>query len=133
MTTSADELLRRARGRIWRVGPQELDSISAQGGLLIDIRTPAQRSEEGEIPGAVCVERNVFEWRLDPAGPHRIPEVSDHDQPVIVICSEGYASSLAAAILVDMGYERAGDLVGGYRAWHRWFAGRRPLPDPVGG
>jgi rhodanese-related sulfurtransferase len=103
------------------VGPHELDDIRAQGGLLIDIRPAAQRAKEGELPGAIRVERNVLEWRLDPVGEHRLPEVTGYGQPVVVICSEGYASSLAAASLADLGYEWAADLIGGYRAWNSWF------------
>ena len=86
------------------------------GGLLVDIRPAAQRQEEGEIPGAIIVERNVLEGRLDPASPHRIPEVRGHDQPIVVLCLEGYTSSLAAAVLQDLGLHRATDLVGGYKA-----------------
>ena len=121
MTASADELVQRARRRIRRVGPHELDAIHSQGGLLVDIRPSEQRSVEGELPGAVCIERNVLEWRLDPCGSDRIPEVVGYGQPVVVICSEGYASSLAAATLADMGYEAPADLRGGYRAWRSWY------------
>jgi len=101
------------------VEPHELEAIRALGGLLIDIRPSRQRWEEGALPGAICVERNVLEWRLDPGGEHRIPQVTGPEQAVVLICSEGYASSLAAASLKDMGYEQAADLVGGYRAWRR--------------
>jgi len=122
---SAEDLLERARRRIRRVGPHELAGIAGEGGLVLDIRPAAQRAEEGSLPGAVVVERNVLEWRLDPAGAHRLAEVRDRDQPVVVVCSEGYASSLAAASLADLGYSHAYDLVGGYRAWSSWFR-RRP-------
>lgn len=134
MTASVDELVRRARGCIRRVGPLELDAIRREGGLLVDIRPVFQRAREGELPGAVCIERNVFEWRLDPTGPYRLPALTGYDQPVVVICSEGYASSLAAATLADMGYVMPADLVGGYCAWCAWFfeTNQRP-PDLMAG
>ena len=97
----------------------------AEGGLVVDIRTAAQRHEEGSLPGAIVVERNTLEWRLDPKGTHSLAEVHDHDQPAVVVCSEGYASSLAAASLADLGYTRPADLVGGYRAWRSWFNQRQ--------
>ena len=131
MTTSADDLVERARHRIRRVGPHELVGLWAAGGLVIDIRPAAQRREEGELPGAIVMERNVLEWRLDPGGSHKIGVVRDLDQPVVVVCSEGYASSLAAASLVDLGYRRAADLVGGYQAWRSWFA-PRAIAEPEG-
>jgi rhodanese-related sulfurtransferase len=115
-----DELLADARRRIHRVAPERLDRVWAEGGIVVDIRPEAQRGAEGELEGAVIVERNVLEWRLDPDGAHRIPEVRDHEQQVVVVCSEGYASSLAAASLVDIGFTRAGDLDGGYAAWRVW-------------
>jgi rhodanese-related sulfurtransferase len=121
---NVDDLLERARRRIVRVGPHELEGLRRQGGLVIDIRPEAQRRDEGSMPNALVVERNVLEWRMDPRSPHRLAEVHDHDQPVIVVCSGGYASSLAAATLVDMGFTRAGDLVGGFQAWRAWFGAR---------
>jgi rhodanese-related sulfurtransferase len=107
------------------VGPHELDALVTEGALVIDIRPAEQRRQEGVMPGAVVVERNVLEWRLDPTSEHRIPEVRDLHQPVVIVCSAGYASSLAAASLVDLGFERAADLVGGYQAWSDWFERRR--------
>jgi rhodanese-related sulfurtransferase len=127
VTMTADDILRKARQRITRVGPHELDGITAGGGIVVDIRPVAQRQSEGEFPGAIVVERNVLEWRFDPNGSHRLPEVRGGDQAVIVVCSEGYASSLAAASLADLGYRRAADLVGGYQAWSEWISGRRDL------
>ena len=120
MTRSADELVAAARRRIDRVRPDALDAVVARGGLVVDIRPEAQRSSEGALPGAVVIERNVLEWRLDPEGEHRIPQARDHRQPVVVVCSEGYASSLAAASLADLGFTDAADLEGGYRAWRAW-------------
>ena len=122
MSPSADDLVDRSRRRIQRVAPEELAGVVAAGGLVVDIRPAGQRAEEGELPGALVVERNVLEWRLDPTGSHRLPEVTDLTRPVVVVCSEGYASSLAAESLVDLGYRSAGDLVGGYRAWSAWHA-----------
>ena len=120
MSPSADDLVARARRRIQRTEPEELATVVATGGLVVDIRTAAQRADEGELPGALVVERNVLEWRLDPAGSHRLPEATDVGRPVVVVCSEGYASSLAAESLLDLGYHAAGDLAGGYRAWWAW-------------
>ena len=85
--------------------------------LLVDIRPVAQRQEEGEIPGALIIERNVLEWRLDPACEARIPEASGYEREVVVFCSEGYTSSLAAASLQDLGLTQASDVEGGFRAW----------------
>jgi rhodanese-related sulfurtransferase len=128
LTASADELVARARERISRVGPDQLGAVAAAGGLIVDIRPVGQRAEEGELPGALVVERNVLEWRLDPSGDHRIPEVHGYDQPVVVVCSEGYASSLAADALRALGYTHAADLVGGYRAWLAWSAAEDGSP-----
>ncbi len=120
MSASADELVARARERISRIRPEDLAPLSAAGALIVDIRPAAQRAHEGELPGALVVERNVLEWRLDPSGDHRIPEVSGYEQPVVVVCSEGYASSLAADALRSLGYLHAADLIGGYQAWLTW-------------
>jgi rhodanese-related sulfurtransferase len=120
MSRRVDELLAEARLRIARVQPEDLATVVAAGGLVVDIRPEAQRVSEGALPGAVVVERNVLEWRLDPQGGHRIAEVGDHDQPIVVVCSAGYASSLAAASLVDLGFTRAADLDGGYQGWLAW-------------
>jgi rhodanese-related sulfurtransferase len=122
MTVTVDALLRFARQRIERVGPEDLEGLLDDGGIIVDIRPSEQRRQEGAVPGAVVVERNVLEWRFDPRSRDRLPEVRNHGQRVIVVCSEGYASSLAAASLVDLGFGRAGDLVGGYRAWAQWSA-----------
>ena len=89
------------------------------GALLVDIRPQAQRAAEGEVPGALIIERNVLEWRLDPASDARLPEAGSYDLRVIVMCSAGYTSSLAAASLQDLGLSAATDLVGGFQAWAR--------------
>ncbi|HEX4245412.1 MAG TPA: rhodanese-like domain-containing protein [Acidimicrobiales bacterium] len=126
MTATADELVAQARRRITRVGPAQLESLAEAGALIIDIRPVAQRAEEGELPGAVIIERNVLEWRLDPSGEHRIPEVKGYEQPVVVVCSEGYASSLAADTVRALGYRQPADLIGGYQAWLAWVADGKP-------
>lgn len=89
----------------------------ANGGLLVDIRPAHQRAEFGEVPGAIVIERNNLEWRLDPDGTHRIAEAADADRVVVVMCQEGYASSLAAASLVALGRPNSCDLDGGFAAW----------------
>jgi rhodanese-related sulfurtransferase len=127
VTSTTEDILRRARARIGRVQPDELQSVAAAGGLVIDIRPAEQRRSEGELEGAIVVERNVLEWRLDPSGSHRLPEVEGYDQPVVIVCSAGYASSLAAASLADLGFTAAADLDGGYQAWAAWAG--RPAPS----
>jgi rhodanese-related sulfurtransferase len=112
-----DERLAAARTRLARVTPEEAANAAARGALLVDTRPVAQRAVDGEIPGALLIERNVLEWRLDPASDARIPEATGHDVEIIVVCNEGYASSLAAASLQDIGLHRATDLIGGFRAW----------------
>jgi rhodanese-related sulfurtransferase len=124
VSPSADDLVARARAHIDRTEPQDLAAVSSVGGLVVDIRPAAQRASEGELPGALIIERNVLEWRLDPDGSHRLPQVTGFDQPVVVVCSAGYASSLAADSLRRLGYRRATDLVGGYQAWLIWSRAR---------
>ncbi len=113
---SVQELLDRARARLLRVDPRQAAALQADGALLIDIRPHADRAAEGEIPGALIIERIVLEWRLDPGGDHRLPGLAA-DTPVVLICNEGYASSLAAADVQRLGLTHATDLVGGFRAW----------------
>lgn len=137
-----DELLERVREGLDRIGPHEAFEATAGGpaggpaegpaegpaggragaagaeaALLVDIRYAALRERDGLIPGALVVERNELEWRLDPQGSHRAPEATSHDLRVIVVCNEGYASSLAAASLRQLGLHRATDLIGGFQAW----------------
>lgn len=112
-----DELLGAARARLDRVGPQQAQAAMQAGALLVDIRPAAQRATEGEVPGALVIERNVLEWRFDPASDARLPEAGRYDLPVIVMCSQGYTSSLAAASLQDLGLAAATDLAGGFQAW----------------
>jgi rhodanese-related sulfurtransferase len=117
VTKTVEQVLIEARARLRRLSPAEAADAQAAGALLVDTRPAAQREREGEVPGALVIERNVLEWRLDPASPDRIPEVTGHDQVVVVVCSEGYSSSLAAAMLQDMGFRNATDLAGGFQAW----------------
>jgi len=112
-----DELLERVRAGYDRVGPQEAAAAATDGALLVDIRYAALRDRDGLIPGALVVERNELEWRLDPQGSHRAAEAVSHDLPVVVICNEGYASSLAVASLRQLGLHRTTDLIGGFQAW----------------
>lgn len=112
-----DEVLARARRGVRRVTPEECVAAAADGALVVDTRTEAQRRDEGELPGAVVIDRTVLEWRLDPASPSRIPEAVSYDLLVIVVCRHGFSSSLAAASLRAVGLHRATDLIGGTAAW----------------
>jgi rhodanese-related sulfurtransferase len=118
--SAIDRLLEAARQRIApRAHASDLDKVREAGGLVIDTRFAAQRERDGALPGAIVVERNHLEWRLDPTSPDRIPELTGHDQPIVVVCDEGYSSSLAAASLRDLGLTNVTDLDGGYQAWLR--------------
>jgi rhodanese-related sulfurtransferase/mannose-6-phosphate isomerase-like protein (cupin superfamily) len=112
-----EEILGAARGRLTRLSPGEAHAAAGAGAVLVDIRPAAQRALEGEIPNGLIVDRNVLEWRFDPLSDARLPEVSGYDLQVIIFCSEGYTSSLAAAALHDIGLSRATDVIGGFRAW----------------
>ncbi|MFF3500074.1 rhodanese-like domain-containing protein [Streptomyces sp. NPDC003247] len=113
-----DELLEQVRSGYARVEAREAyEAAHAGEALLVDIRYAALRERDGLIPGALVVERNELEWRLDPQGSHRAPEATGHDLRIVVVCNEGYASSLAAASLHRLGLHRATDLVGGFQAW----------------
>jgi len=119
---SIDEILDESRRRLSRLSPSQAQAAWSAGAVLVDIRPAAQRSVEGELPGALLVERNVLEWRFDPTSDARLP-CAGYDLQVIVLCQEGYTSSLAAAALQDLGVHRATDVVGGYAAW------RAELPE----
>ncbi|MFD8461368.1 rhodanese-like domain-containing protein [Streptomyces antimycoticus] len=114
---SVDELLAEAREELDRLDPLDAAAAQVQGALLVDIRYAALRERDGTIPGALIVERNELEWRLDPRCEHRLPEATHHDLRVVVVCNEGYASSFAAVSLRQLGLERATDLIGGFQAW----------------
>jgi rhodanese-related sulfurtransferase len=112
-----DQMLAAARARLRRLCPAEAAEAVSRGALLVDIRPEWQRRAEGGIPEALVIERNHLEWRLDPTSDARIEQATDHDVAVVVVCSEGYTSSLAAASLQELGLYRATDLVGGFHAW----------------
>jgi len=114
---AVEVLLERARANLDRVDPEELAAEVAHGAVVIDIRPVDQRTRDGELPGAVVIDRNVLEWRLDPTSSHRAPMDISHQTRLIVVCNEGYSSSLAAATLRELGLVRATDLIGGYQAW----------------
>lgn len=121
MTTTVreglDAVLAASRQGVQRLTPVELREAGARGALVVDTRTEAQRRRQGELPGAVVIDRTVLEWRLDPTGDHRIPEATGYDLQVVVVCRQGYSSSLAAASLRSIGLHRATDLEGGVEAW----------------
>jgi rhodanese-related sulfurtransferase len=112
-----DEILVAARTRLRRLDPEQAHLAYRGGALLVDIRPAGQRAAHGTVPGALAVERNVLEWRFDPRCPARLPQAVDYDVPVVVLCQEGYTSSLAAATLQEIGLRRATDVVGGFAAW----------------
>lgn len=116
-TRTVADVLAAARARLDRPDPQRAAAMVADGAVLVDTRPGWQREQEGQLPGALVIERNHLEWRLDPTSDARIPQAVDHDVAWIVVCSEGYSSSLAAASLQDLGLHRATDLDGGFRAW----------------
>jgi rhodanese-related sulfurtransferase len=112
-----NQMLADARARLHRLEPAAAAEALRDGALLVDIRPDWQRSAEGSIPDALLIERNHLEWRLDPTSDAKIPSATDHDIGVVIICSEGYTSSLAAASLQDLGLHRATDVIGGFHAW----------------
>jgi rhodanese-related sulfurtransferase len=126
-----DELLERVRAEYERIGPRAAHEAVRDGdALLVDIRYAALRERDGLVPGALVVERNELEWRLDPRGSHRLPEATGHELRVVVFCNEGYASSLAAESLHRLGLRRATDLIGGFQAWR---AAGLPVTPPGAG
>ena len=122
-----DELLDEARSRFRRVTAEELEAEIADGAVVVDIRSQDQRERDGEIPGAVVYERNVLEWRLAPSSEFKEIDVAE-GQKVIIVCNEGYQSSLAAAVLQDLGVAGATDLAGGYQAYQKVRDGDSPAP-----
>ena len=114
MTSRIDALLDAARTRLTRMPAEGVPAAVARGAVLVDIRPAAQRAAEGEVAAALVVERNVLEWRCDPTSDARLPQAVDDDVEWVVLCSEGYTSSLAAAALKDLGLHRATDVIGGY-------------------
>ena len=126
-----DALLAEARAGHDRVAPSDLAAEMAAGALVVDTRPAEQRHRDGDPPGAVVVDRNVLEWRLDPTSPHHIPEADDLDLRVVVVCNEGFSSTLAAATLRRLGLRRATDLAGGYQAWRLLLPSPRPTHDDL--
>ena len=112
-----DELLAQVRTRIGRIHPVDVAARTAAGALLVDTRPCEQRVRDGAVPGALVVDRNVLEWRLDPASPDRLPQVTGYDLEVVVLCNEGYSSSLVVDTLRTLGLTRAVDVIGGFVAW----------------
>ena len=100
-----------------RVTAEEAAAEMSRGALLVDTRSQAQRAAQGEIPGALTIERNVLEWRLDPTSPFRVPQATDRDVQVMVLCAQGYSSTLAALSLKELGLRNVSDVVGGFEAW----------------
>ena len=115
--TTVDELLSAARARLERLTPGEALSAVRDGAVLVDIRSEVQRATDGVVPQAVHVPRNTLEWRLDPDSATSNPLLARPEAQVIVMCDQGYQSSLAAAVLQDLGFTRATDLIGGFQAW----------------
>ena len=114
---SIAKILAEARWSLLRVTPEMLSGERENGTLIVDIRPVEQRQRDGDLPGAIVIDRNVLEWRLDPSSEHRIPQVTGYDIRIVVVCNEGYSSSLAAAVLQKLGLHQAVDMIGGYQAW----------------
>jgi rhodanese-related sulfurtransferase len=126
MSPGVDALLEQARAGLRRLSPHQTVEAVRAGALLVDTRTDVQRGEQGELPGAIVIDRTVLEWRLDPASAWRIPEATGYDRKIIVVCRQGYSSSLAAAGLQALGLRRATDVIGGVQAWR---AAGLPMSD----
>ncbi len=134
-----DLVLRAARRRLRRLPATELPAALSRGAVVVDIRPQAQRSREGDLPGALVIERNVLEWRCDPTSDAKLPQAVGDDVEWVIVCSEGYTSSLAAAALLDIGLHRATDVIGGHQALAAagvldrlaGLAGRRPAKPDV--
>lgn len=125
VASSVDRALQAAEARIApRATAETLSAEMTLGALVVDIRPEELRRRDGTICGCVIIDRNVLEWRLDPTSPHRLDTMRDASQRVILFCDEGYASSLAAAALMDLGLTNVTDLAGGYQAWLRRVGGR---------
>ncbi|MEU3306644.1 rhodanese-like domain-containing protein [Nocardiopsis sp. NPDC006832] len=127
--SAIERLLDQKRARLERLDPYRAHVAQREGALLVDTRPVIDRETEGEIPGALVIDRNVLEWRLDPTSPDRVPEADSADRRIVLFCNEGYASSLAAVQLQELGLEYATDLDGGFRAWR---AAGLPVTDPRG-
>lgn len=114
---SVEDLLAEARAQLDRVEPTSLAAEIESGAVIVDIRPVDQRARDGALPAAIVIDRNVLEWRLDPDCEHHIAEISGCDTRIVIVCNEGYQSSLAAAELRQLGLHRTTDLIGGFQAW----------------
>jgi rhodanese-related sulfurtransferase len=121
--SAISRLLEESRRDLKRVDPLELEALQAAGALIVDIRPVEQRNRYGELPGAIVIDRNVLEWRLDPSSPHRLPFADNPERTIVIVCNEGYSSSLAAHTLQQLGLHNATDLRGGFQAWAALRAG----------
>jgi rhodanese-related sulfurtransferase len=115
-------MLDRCQQALDRVEPEDLEAVAAAGALVVDMRPVQQRLRDGDLPGAIVVDRNVLEWRLDPTSPHRLAVADDPARRIVLVCNEGYSSSLAAHTLQQLGLPRATDLAGGFTAWSAYVA-----------
>jgi rhodanese-related sulfurtransferase len=128
--TTVALMLEQAREGLARVTPEQALRAMQEGALMIDIRSEVQRERDGVIPGAHFIARNVLEWRCDPSSPWHDPEVVDPPgRRLILLCDEGYQSSLAAATVKRLGFAQAGDVIGGFQAWRE--AGLPVEPSPA--
>jgi rhodanese-related sulfurtransferase len=134
-----DELLDQARARIERLEPAEAWVAAQAGALLIDIRADADRERDGIVPGSLHIPRTVLEWRVATDSSSRNPSVGGLDRQLVLVCNHGFSSSLAAVTLVELGFMRAGDVVGGFEAWCEaglptieCAARQRPSDEPPG-
>lgn len=118
--SQVDRLVDRLRAGVPRVEPRELAQEIRDGAVVVDTRPIDQRTRDGALPGAIVIDRNVLEWRLDPTSEWRLPVAVDTDVRYVIVCNEGYSSSLAAATLREIGLHRATDLAGGFQAWLHW-------------
>lgn len=125
---TVDQLLDAARARLHRLSPSEAFARMRADALLVDIRSDRQRAEDGTVPGSIHVSRNVLEWRLDPASPHRDRRLAQRDARITLLCHEGFQSSLAAATLQRLGLLHATDVIGGFEAWR---AAGLPVDPPA--
>ena len=123
-----EELLDAARARIEQLEPTEAFAATKRGAFLIDIRSDLDRERDGIIPGSLHIPRTVLEWRLDPDSSWRNPHVGGLGERIVLLCDHGYSSSLAAAALVDLGFGRAGEVIGGFAAWREAGLPIAPLP-----
>jgi rhodanese-related sulfurtransferase len=123
-----EQVLAEARARIARYAPAEAAAAASEGAVIVDLRSHDQRSRDGVVPGSIHVPRSVLEWRADPASGWANPHVADRELALILLCADGWSSSLAAASLVEIGFVRAGDVEGGFAAWRE--AGLPVAPAP---